>query len=252
MSLSFHHFLEKTLLLMIVGCFIVSAAQIPGGKFTMGSSAGEPDEKPEHEVTISSFTLDDNLVTEEQYETCVASGKCTPANYNNCLVWSRGKFTPVSVPSAYRNPKFPVVCVSWYQAQAYCRFKGKKLPTEAQWEYASKAGKNTVYSWGNTPPSAANCSFLQKGKPQPVGSYLPNGWGLYDMTGNAWEWVSDFYERDYYSFSEKENPRGPGAGLYRVVRGGGWYSGAGQLKVTNRHWFSPAYPEVSVGFRCAK
>ncbi|NLW31847.1 MAG: formylglycine-generating enzyme family protein [Fibrobacter sp.] len=246
----------KTILVSIILWFSTALAgqsvQITGGSFTMGDNNGEADEVPEHEVAISSFSLDRYQVTEKEYDSCVRAGKCTPAHYDNCMVWSRGKFMSVKVPSSYRNPDYPVVCITWYQAQAYCRFKGKTLPSEAQWEYAAKAGQKYTYAWGDSPPSSQNCPFSEKKHPQKTGSYKPNSWGLYDMTGNVWEWVSDFYERDYYSFSEKRDPQGPQAGLYRVIRGGGWYSGKKQLRITNRHWFSPAYPEVSIGFRCTK
>jgi formylglycine-generating enzyme required for sulfatase activity len=144
------------------------------------------------------------------------------------------------------------VCVTWFQAQQYCRSIGKKLPTEAQWEYAALAARESDYSWGNQRPDAEHCAQPSENGPKPVGSFAPNPWGLYDMTGNAWEWVQDHYQPDYYSTSEPADPQGPDVGQYRVIRGGGWYSTALQLRVRNRHWFEPNFGEVSIGFRCAK
>jgi len=124
-----------------------------------------------------------------------------------------------------------------------------RLPTEAQWEYAALGGGEGRYSWGNASPDGNRCALSA---PQPVGSFAPNGYGLYDMTGNVWEWTADFYAADGYENSDDADPKGPDAGYYRVVRGGGWYSGPGELRVRNRHWFSANGAEASVGFRCVK
>ena len=151
------------------------------------------------------------------------------------------------------DAQYPVVCVSWQQARQYCAFKGKKLPSEAQWEYAALAGRSmAAYAWGNQPPDANRCAQSRDMHPKKVGTYTSNPWGLYDMTGNVWEWVNDRYQSDYFESSEPRDPQGPDAGMYRVVRGGGWYSGIEQLKIKNRMWFDPNTGEVSIGFRCAK
>jgi formylglycine-generating enzyme required for sulfatase activity len=126
------------------------------------------------------------------------------------------------------------------------------LPTEAQWEYAALAGKQSAYSWGNGPADKTRCAQPAEGKPRAVGSGPPNAWQLYDMTGNVWEWTRDRYHRDYYSFIADQDPRAPDAGQFCAIRGGGWYSGPQQLRVKNRHWFPPENSEVSIGFRCVK
>jgi formylglycine-generating enzyme len=227
---------------------------IPGGTFSMGTTGGETDEAPVHTVTMSPFTMDKNEVTSGQYDSCVAAGRCAPAHYSDgaCVIWTNQGFKNVRVPPTLRNPQYPVVCVSWFQAQQYCRYKGEKLPSEAQWEYAAQAGRQTTYSWGNKPPFAACCMQPSAKRPEKVGSFTANAWGLYDMTGNVWEWVADHYARDYYSVSPEADPLGAEVGQYRVIRGGGWYSQAKQLRVKNRHWFEPNFSEASIGFRCVR
>jgi len=227
---------------------------VDGGTFLMGNSenGAEEDEKPEHEISLSAYKIGKYEVSVAQYDSCVRSGECTPAHYDDgkCLAWNGNKFIKVTVPESYRTPDKPVVCVTWHQAAAYCRSKGMKLPSEAQWEYAARAGTSNQYSWGNSSPSKDNCAF--NGKLEDRGSYSPNNWGLYDMTGNVWEWTRDLYDKQYYSMLQNQNPSGPDAGFYRVIRGGGFYSGLSQLRISNRHWFSPDFAELSIGFRCVR
>jgi formylglycine-generating enzyme required for sulfatase activity len=227
---------------------------VSGGTFLMGNSenGAEEDEKPEHEVSLSPFKIGKYEVSVAQYDSCVRSGNCTPAHYDDgkCLVWSGNRFIKVTVPESYRTPDNPVVCVTWYQAVTYCKSKGMKLPSEAQWEYAARAGTSNRYSWGDSSPSSDKCAF--SGKLENRGAYNPNNWGLYDMTGNVWEWTMDFYDKQYYSMSQSHDPSGPDAGFYRVIRGGGFYIGPSQLRISNRHWFSPDFAELSIGFRCAR
>lgn len=227
---------------------------VPGGSFTMGSANGADDERPEHLVTLSSFNADKTEVTEAAYEACVQSGRCTPAHYTDgkCKAWKDGAFVNVQVPWERRGPDIPVVCVTWYQADAYCRSHGKKLPTEAQWEYAASSGKKQEFSWGNDSPDDSRCAQPSNGKPDKACSHAVNGFNLCDMTGNVWEWTNDYYARDYYTWSESIDPSGPEVGLYRVIRGGGWYSNGSQLRVRNRNWSVPDYADVSLGFRCVQ
>lgn len=228
---------------------------IPGGQFTMGCLSGcESDEIPSHTVEISAFYIDKYEITNSQYDSCVAKGRCTPAHYNDgaCLMWNGSSFKKVKVPDEFQKPQFPVACVSWRQADAFCSWKGMKLPTEAQWEYAASGVDKKTYSWGNESPSQAKCRMAGQNFSTKIGSYPPNAKGLFDMTGNVWEWVSDYYSADYYTNSPSRNPKGPEVGLYKVLRGGGWYSTANQLRIANRHWFSPDFQEISVGFRCVK
>lgn len=217
--------------------------QLPGGTFTMGSEAGENDEKPLHEVTISSFAMHRHEVTEEEYAACVASGRCTPAHYSDsvCRAWNGTMFARVIVPENRRSGNFPVVCVTWHQARAYCQTINGSLPTEAQWEYAAKSAS-----------SGKSCTSRNTSGPYQVGSCGGIVGTLSDMNGNAWEWVNDYYDPMAYAISASVNPAGSEAGLYRGIRGGGWYSTDVQKRSTNRHWFSPDYGEVSIGFRCVK
>jgi formylglycine-generating enzyme required for sulfatase activity len=228
--------------------------EIPGGTFTMGTSNQKVNESPEHQVALSTFSMDIHEVTKAQYDSCVGAGACTQAHENDgkCVAWNGRGFVRVRIPRQEPSSQTPVICVTWYQARDYCNYKGKKLPSEAQWEYAALAGGNALYTWGKERPDASSCTQASEGKPKRAGSFAANAWGLFDMTGNVWEWVNDRYQYDYYLTSETSDPPGPDAGQYRVIRGGGWYSGPEQLRIRNRHWFEPNFGEVSVGFRCAK
>lgn len=217
--------------------------QIPAGTFTMGSASGKSDEQPPRTIAVGGFALFTREVTELEYDACVKSGSCTPAHYDDstCSVWNGRTFMKVRVPGAAHNPSFPVVCVSWQQARQYCRFKNMALPTEIQWEYAARAGGGT----------GTACSIGRKDGPQTVASCTPNSFGMYDMLGNAWEWMQDWYDAEAYRYDAALFPAGPEAGIYRVIRGSGWYSRSGDVSVSGRQRFSPDYSEVSIGFRCA-
>lgn len=240
-------------LIFSVNSVTAQSVAVGGSVFSMGSESGDFDEKPVHSITLSPFKMDAHEVTEAQYDSCVQSGKCSQAHYSDgrCGVWTSNGFQNVNVPADRRNPARPVVCVTWFQAQAFCQARGEQLPREAQWEYAASAGKRFKYAWGDQSPAPSCCAMASNQKPDIVCSHAPNASGLSDMTGNVWEWTGDYYGKDYYSYSSLQNPTGPDVGLYRVVRGGGWYSSAEQLRITNRNWFSPDFAEVSVGFRCA-
>jgi formylglycine-generating enzyme required for sulfatase activity len=245
-----------SILALVASAFTASAqmASIPGATFVMGSNSGEMDEKPERKVTVSPFKIDSFEVSFAQYDSCVKSGACSPPHYEDgrCLMWGSAGLAKVRVPPKYRSPRAPVVCVSWRQARQYCGYKKKRLPTEAEWERAALADRDGKYSWGNEPPSPSRCTAPSTRHPLPGKKFSPNGFGLYDMTGNVWEWTSDWYERDYYSYDENNDPKGPQVGRYKTIRGGGWYSTPSQLRIRNRQWFPPEYGEVSVGIRCAK
>ncbi|MDG5813844.1 SUMF1/EgtB/PvdO family nonheme iron enzyme [Chitinispirillales bacterium ANBcel5] len=225
---------------------------IPAGSFQIGSENGSSDERPVRSLRMDSFGMHATEVTYSMYQECVDQGRCTPAHYDdgNCLQWDGRQFNTVIVPQQFRGDDYPVICVTWQQARAFCHSLGMRLPTEAQWEYAARAGGNQQFA--NQLPGQGNCSPGNSKGPQRVGSCEPNRWGLYDMTGNVWEWTSDNYESDAYRNFSDANPTGPRAGLYKSVRGGGWYSEGMQLRITNRHWFSPTFAEASVGFRCVK
>ena len=247
--------MNKLLLILISTFSLIFSAEIPinGGNFEMGNSNGGDDDRPIHNVVVSSFKIDKNEVTNREYNECVKSGKCVKPSYedNKCYAWSnKGLKKLPKVPARFKEDNKPVVCVSWYSARKYCASKGKKLPTEAQWEYAATNGGKVDYSIG-TLPTTDKINYRGKDT-KDVGSYKSGAYQLNDMCGNVWEWVNDRYERDYYRFSDKKDPKGPQVGRFRVIRGGGWYSGSKQVSSRNRHWFAPETPEISIGFRCAK
>jgi formylglycine-generating enzyme required for sulfatase activity len=215
-------------------------ALIPAGTFNMGSAAGAADEQPVHAVTLRAFFMDQFEVTNERYKGCVDAGDCTAPG--------SGRYT---------SPDFanhPVLLVSWEQAQTFCTWEGKRLPTEAEWEYAATGGDGRIYPWGNE----FNLDFLparaSNADASPVGSFPENvsPFGVFDMAGNAVEWVADWYARGYYAQSEAENPPGPATGTQKVMRGGSFGNPDGSFYTTTRRYRqSPGFRDVDIGFRCA-
>jgi formylglycine-generating enzyme required for sulfatase activity len=223
---------------------------IPAGTFQMGSNSGHDDEQPVHSVTLDSYYMDVYEVTNAMYAQCVSDGACSPPFGAGSSI--RESYYEVS---SYDN--YPVITVDWNQAMAYCNWAGKRLPTEAEWEYAARGGlRGGPYPWGegidcdwaNYWPGAS-CVFV--GDTSEVGSYPPNGYGLYDMAGNVWEWVADWYNESYYRTSLVENPSGPANGTYRVLRGGSWGANGNYLRVASRSYYNPTTQYLDVGFRCA-
>jgi len=239
--------------------------RIPTGCFDMGDSfaEGDGDELPVHNVCISGFEMDVYEVTNAYYAACVADGGCTPPPAASSY----------SRPSYYGEPAyddFPVLRVSWYQAEAYCFWAGKRLPTEAEWEFAARGGlAGKRYPWGDSITCADAChergfswqpcygychSGMCDNDTHPVGIYAPNGYGLYDMAGNVWEWVNDWYQAGYYAVSPVNDPPGPASGTERVLRGGAWSWFADGQRVAFRDSDQPLpfYASHNVGFRCAR
>jgi len=230
---------------------------ISAGRFVMGDQT-QIDAAP-HEVAISAFYMDKNLVTQEQYEKVVGEN-----------------------PSRWKGATNPVEQMRWSDAARYCNARSKseglepcydlqtwecnfqangyRLPTEAEWEYACRAGSTTAYFFGNEPSKLKDYAWFEKnsgGKPQPAGQKPPNAWGLYDMHGNVWEWCNDFYQVDYYQQSPKENPTGPKAGDTKVVRGGAWKFSDETCRSAYRYNENPGYADVCFGydiygFRCVR
>jgi formylglycine-generating enzyme required for sulfatase activity len=233
---------------------------IPAGPFAMGSDSGDEDERPVHTVTLGAFYLDQFEVTNRQYAVCVEASACEPTTDTTAFdsSYSRRVY--------FGNPEFadyPVLYANWDEARSYCAWRGARLPTEAEWEKAARGGLDGKdYPWGEEPPvcevGAANGAKFDDDADcndtdtERVGSYSPNGYGLYDMAGNVWEWVSDFYAADYYADSPAEDPAGPGSGRFPVVRGGAWDVDARRLRVSDRRFNDPASGALNSGFRCAR
>ena len=215
---------------------------IPAGEFQMGSNDGDDDEKPVHTVYVDAFYMDKYEVTNAQYRKFIDA-----TGYRAPRYWSG---------SRYNAPDQPVVGVSWHDAAAYAKWSGKRLPTEAEWEKAARGGlPGKKYPWGDSiGHDDANYSGTG-GKDHwsgtsPVGSFSANGYGLYDMAGNVWEWCSDWYDSSYYANSPSRNPVGPGSGQSRVLRGGSWDANGVNLRYALRGGNNPTSTSSDSGFRC--
>ena len=249
------------------------------------------DYAPRHRVTLSAFYLDRNEVTNQDFKKFVdakgyqstvgqkgeASGLVESTGFFSGVTWEIDKLEqatweqPVGAnsPSPAELESYPVVQVSWFDANAYCQWVGKRLPTEAEWEYAARAGTESQHWWGNELPGTRRVgnvadtyaktafglepSFVDYDdgyeRTAPVRSFEMNPWGLHDMTGNVWEWTADWYDRHYYHRSPSENPPGPPTGAQKVKRGGSWYTYQ-FLKARAKQ--SPEDSDDQTGFRCAK
>lgn len=228
---------------------------VAGGEYVRGSDIGARDEKPKHKVRIENFALDTHPVTNEQFLRFLEVMGCEKdANNNDMILLKDSRINRsggrLSIETGYA--KHPVVGVSWYGAQAYAKWVGKRLPTEAEWEIAAKAGKETnVYPFGAS-IERSEANFFSSDTTA-VMSYPPNDWGLYDMAGNVYEWCEDWYAYNYYetSLHEPINPTGPVQGVYRVLRGGCWKSLEEDLRCSHRHRNNPGTMNRTYGFRLA-
>ena len=228
---------------------------IPGGAYKRGSASGARDEMPIHSVKISSFALDIHSVTNDQFMRFLdALGGEKDGNNNDVIRLRDSRIRKTAgnlcVESGYL--KHPVVGVTWYGAVAYAKWIGKRLPTEAEWEVASTGGlEEAIYPTGlRIEHTQAN--FFSSDTTAAM-SYPPNGYGLYDMAGNIYEWCQDWYAYNYYetSVQEPENPQGPLQGVYRALRGGCWKSLKEDLRSAHRHRNNPGAFNSTYGFRCA-
>jgi formylglycine-generating enzyme required for sulfatase activity len=231
--------------------------RISGGRFQMGDNQ-EVDAKP-HLIVVSAFLMDQTLVTQDRYDKTMGEN-----------------------PSRWKEGRNPVEQVRWSDAVRFCNKRseleglrpcydlktwqcdfdadGYRLPTEAEWEYACRAGTSTAYFFGNDPSKLSGYGWFDKnsgGHPRPVGEKQPNAWGLFDMCGNLWEWCNDFYGVDYYNASPLTNPKGPDTGRTKVVRGGAWRFSAERCRSGYRYNENPGYADVCFGydvygFRCVR
>ena len=242
---------------------------IPAGPFKMGCNSARDrfcvtNEKPYHEVYLDAFSIDKHEVTVAQYQRCVEAGRCVKPRDKSDIKycnWGHGG-----------REDHPINCVSWHDARKYCKWAGKQLPTEAQWEKAARGTDGRIYPWGN---QGAGCKYAivdaimddgsdgcGRDRTWPVCSKLAGNspYGLCDMSGNVWEWVSDWYGEGYYGGSSGRNPKGPGSGSQRVLRGGGWGSlistlradhrRVGHLRASSRDRHDPTLRSPDFGFRC--
>ena len=236
-----------------VGSFITSpidgmqSMYVPAGTFTMGNESGNNDEKPVHEVYLDAFWIDQTEVTNAMYAQCVAATTCQPpasaASYTH---------TPY-----YGNPEFdtyPVVYVSWSQAQAYCQWAGRRLPTEAEWEKSARGTDGRTYPWGNAVPESKYLNFRGEfGDMSAVGSY-PAGvspYGALDMAGNVIEWVASLHlAYPYEAVDGRENMDTPNGRF--VIRGGAWGDFDSYVYAAHRDWLNQMDTGYYLGFRCAR
>ena len=255
-----------------------SMTRIPVGTFKMGSSFVENkrhlkqcrkydrscelwwfrDEYPDKLIFLDSYWIDIYEVTNEKYldfvlatghrfaldETC-ETDKCREGN-----LWEGASFSS-------RIKRQPVTQVSWFDADAYCRWRGKRLPSEAEWEKAARGPSGNLYPWGARPPKK-RASYGRKWRGiftmTDVGAYSQGVslYGVHDMAGNVWEWVDDWYDLKYYNWRRKKNPRGPVEGEFKSVRGGSWVNHPDTLRSSFRRWSQPEVRFNDTGFRCAK
>jgi formylglycine-generating enzyme required for sulfatase activity len=219
---------------------------IPAGEFTMGSPDGDSDEKPPHKVRITKpFWLGKCEVTVGQFRKFVADSK-----YDAGTGWQTA--------FASQTDDHPVVNVSWDDAKAFCDWLTKKeskkyrLPTEAEWEYACRAGTQTQWSFGDNESDLGTYAWFSgnsSNQTHPVGQKQPNAWGLYDMHGNVWEWCADWYDSGYYGKSSANDPTGPEGGSSRVYRGGSWYPPAWDCRSASRLYYEPGSRLYFLGLR---
>lgn len=227
---------------------------ISGGSFCRGSNKGTRDETPRHAIQLLPFAMDTHLVTNEQFVRFLeVMGGEKDGNNNDMIRLKESRIKRsagrINIESGYSH--HPVTGVTWYGALAYAKWVGKRLPTEAEWEVASCGGmEDPLYPTGQT-IEKAQANFFSSDT-TPVMSYPPNGYGLYDMAGNVYEWCNDWYSYHYYDISlqEPHNPMGPAQGVYRILRGGCWKSLREDMRCAHRHRNNPGAVNSTYGFRC--
>jgi formylglycine-generating enzyme len=249
--------LPQALITRLIGQDGAPMVEVPAGSFPMGVPHGDRDggrdEYPRHDVLVDTFFIDQFEVTHGRYlEFVNATGHRIPQHSKNPTrnLWQGGT---IAGSLADR----PVINVDWFDAEAYCTWAGKRLPTEAEWEKAAKGTTDRRFPWGNVEPTNTHVNFNQRWIGEktlmPVGSYESgkSPFGAYDMAGNVWEWVNDWYDARYYEKSPPKNPRGPETGAKKVLRGAGWQNETPTLRIFTRAGSDPTIRNESTGFRCA-
>lgn len=255
---------------------------IKGGRFLMGDDDGMPFERPSHFVAVDDFRIDEHEVTVAEFARFVeATQYKTDAEkfgWSGVFDFESGVWTRVDGadwlhpegPSSVANPDEPVCQVSWFDAEAYAKWAGKRLPTEAEFEFAARGGlEGRKYAWGDVlkPDGRLMANYWQGSFPEhnsrddgflgraPVKSFPSNGYGLSDMTGNVWEWTSDWFDPEFYAASPERNPRGAATGRERSIRGGSFLCAdnfCSNYRVAGRSHSPPDSGLSNLGFRCAK
>jgi formylglycine-generating enzyme required for sulfatase activity len=234
-------------------------ALLPAGGFVMGDDRGDADERPAHKVQVSAFYMDTTEVTQQSYQSLMGTA-----------------------PAKFQGADRPVERVDWYRVVQYCNMRslreglkpcydlrtlkcdfeadGYRLPTEAEWEYACRAGSTARYAFGDDASKLGDAGWFKAnaaGATHPVKQKVPNAWGLHDMHGSVWEWCNDFYAEGYSPGGEARDPRGPAAGDQCVLRGGSWFSGAESCRSASRRGETPRFADAcfgsdTYGFRCVR
>lgn len=222
---------------------------VPAGEFQMGSKGGLADEAPAHPVELSAFYMDLHEVTNKMYMGCVADGGCTDPVKRS----SAEHAVYYGIQDYY---DYPVIRVTWFQAQAYCTWAGRRLPTEAEWEKAARGADGRIFPWGDEAPTGKRANFGKIVGDTVVTDNVKiitgaSPYGLMEMAGNVWEWVADWYNKTFYASSPATNPTGPENGKERVLRGGSFASGPDTLRTARRNYADPSYSDQATGFRCA-
>ena len=239
---------------------------IPEGSFTMGfaieneNNWGDMDEEPVHKVNLSAYWIDKYEVTSSSFSKFLNENKKEAHQF----IEINSAVTVKLEKDVYKPRKslenFPVNRVSWFGADAYCRWKGKRLPTEAEWEKAARGTDQRIFPWGNEAPENSRATYRRKFKEkgsqvmEPVDGMVCgiSPYGLHHMAGNVWEWVSDWFDAAIYQDDNRVDPQGPESGISKVLRGGNWYYKAYYMRTTYRFNEKPDVFKVWQGFRCAR
>ena len=240
-------------------------ALIPGSDFEMGAKGWGEFESPVHPVFVKDFLLDAAQVTNRQFRLFAEATAYVSTAEQKGWAWGYRDGKPAEILglcwktyATHDRDEHPVILVSWHDAAAYAKWAGKRLPTEAEFEKAARGGlSGKLYPWGDEQPTDRLCNFGKEAfdvpPTTPVGHFPPNGYGLFDMCGNVWNWCSDWFSENYYTNSPAENPSGAASGATKVRRGASFnIMQTFRLRCSNRGAYLPDNYAINIGFRCAK
>ncbi len=238
----------------------ISQVWVPAGCFPMGTDTSKDvpvynDELPQHEVCFENgFWMDQYEITNEAFRAFIDDDGYKTKDYWTKEGWSWVKNNGISQPrdtEGFTDDKLPRTGITWYEAQAYATWRGGRLPTEAEWEYAARGPNGYIFPWGDDFDTEASNAENKIQHTTEVGGYEDGkSWvNAYDMAGNVWEWVNDWYDGTYYKLQVRNDPKGPSTGRYRVLRGGSWYSGFRLVRTATRYDVIPASRFTIIGAR---